>query len=115
RRAPIGHESFVELFLRNVKELGRGGVGGGLQSACELFVLVGIRQLRVWAQEPVDQFALLLLGITHRRQSKKSQDEQAESHPYSLQNPDRFVKKKASIARRHCVKRRYRVGRLLCR
>src|SRR5881275_1699941 len=94
RGAPIGHESFAEILFRNVKGLGRRGPGGGLQSTRKLFVLVGIRQLRVWAQEAVNQFALLLLGIACRRQSKKSQDEQAGPHRFRLRNPDRFVKKK---------------------
>src|SRR5207302_10959953 len=77
RSAPIGHESFAEIFFRNVKGLGCRGSGGGLRSTCELFVLVGIRQLCVWAQEPVNQFALLLLGIARRRQGKKGEAEQA--------------------------------------
>src|SRR4029077_11707541 len=94
RSTPIGRESFAEIFFRNVEGLGRRGSGGGLHSTYELFVLVGIRQLRVWAQEAVNQFALLLLGIARRRQSKKGEAEQAEPHRFRLRNPARFVKKK---------------------
>src|SRR5207248_469930 len=87
-----------EIFFRNVEGLGRRGSGGGLHSTYELFVLVGIRQLRVWAQESVNQFALLLLGIAHRRQGNKGEGEQAEPHRFRLQNPARFVKKKTHAA-----------------
>jgi hypothetical protein len=48
--------------------------------------LVRIRQFCVWAQEPVDEFALLFLGITRSRKSEEREGEKGGAHRFSLQN-----------------------------
>jgi hypothetical protein len=61
-------------------------LGGGFRSTVELFVLVRIRQFCVRAQEPVDEFALLFLGITRSRKSKEREGEKGGAHRFNVQN-----------------------------